>query len=76
IATVLSADPDNDPDTLAVIGASAALTISDIPFNGPIGGCRIARVQGRYVINPTAEQLDETDIEIILAASKDAIVMV
>ncbi|MDL1873508.1 polyribonucleotide nucleotidyltransferase, partial [Deltaproteobacteria bacterium PRO3] len=76
IATVLSADNDNDPDTLAMIGASTALTISDIPFNGPIGGCRIGRVNGQIVINPTLSQLDETDIEVILAASKDAIVMV
>lgn len=76
IATVLSADNDNDPDTLAMIGASTALTISDIPFNGPIGGCRIGRVNGQIVINPTLSQLDETDMEVILAASKDAIVMV
>jgi len=76
IATVLSADTDNDPDTLAMIGASTALTISDIPFNGPIGGCRIGRVDGQIVINPTLTQLNDTDLEIILAASKDAIVMV
>lgn len=76
IAIVLSADQDNDPDTLAVIGASAALTISEIPFLGPIAGCRIARVDGEYVINPSSEQLDNTDLEIILAASANALVMV
>ncbi len=76
IALVLSADADNDPDTLAMIGASAALTISNIPFNGPIAGCRIGRINGKLTINPLDEQLDKTDIEVILAASEDAIVMV
>ncbi|HKX13400.1 MAG TPA: polyribonucleotide nucleotidyltransferase, partial [bacterium] len=76
IATVLSADADNDPDTLAIIGASTALTISEIPFQGPIGGCRIVRSGGQIIINPTMAQLDESDLEVILAASKDAIVMV
>jgi len=76
IAVVLSADQDNDPDTLAIIGASTALTISEIPFLGPIAGCRIGRVDGRYVINPNSDELDNTDIEVILAASADALVMV
>ncbi|HKY62600.1 MAG TPA: polyribonucleotide nucleotidyltransferase [bacterium] len=76
IATVLSADADCDPDTLAIIGASTALTISEIPFQGPIGGCRIVRSGGQIVINPTLAQLDESDMEIVLAASQDAIVMV
>lgn len=76
IAVVLSADADNDPDTLAMIGASAALTISNIPFGGPIAGCRIGRVNGKFLINPKDEELDSTDLEIILAASQDAIVMV
>ncbi|MCP5468570.1 MAG: polyribonucleotide nucleotidyltransferase [Deltaproteobacteria bacterium] len=76
IATVLSADPDDDPDTLAIIGASAALTISDIPFNGPIAGCRVSCVNGEVVINPTLDQLDESEAEIIIAASDNALVMV
>ncbi|HEX5033858.1 MAG TPA: polyribonucleotide nucleotidyltransferase, partial [bacterium] len=76
IATVLSADADCDPDTLAIIGASTALTISEIPFLGPIGGCRIVRSGGQIVINPTMAQLDESDMEVVLAASQDAIVMV
>ncbi len=76
IATVLSADPDNDPDTLAIIGASAALSISNIPFNGPIAGCRVVRVNGEVVINPSIAQLEDSDVEIILAASENALVMV
>ncbi|MDX1386854.1 MAG: polyribonucleotide nucleotidyltransferase, partial [bacterium] len=76
IATVLSVDPNLDPDVLAITGASAALTISDIPFNGPIAGCRIGRVNGKLIINPTFEELEKSDLEIILAASEDAIVMV
>ena len=76
IATVLSADQHNDPDTLAMIGASAALTISEIPFDGPIAGCRVARVNGKLLINPSNDDLDDNDLEIILAASQDALVMV
>lgn len=76
IATVLSADPTVDPDVLAITGASAALTISEIPFNGPIAGCRIGRVDGKLLINPTNEQMDSSDMEIILAASETAMVMV
>lgn len=76
IATVLSVDPNLDPDVLAITGASTALTISNIPFNGPIAGCRIGRVKGKLIVNPTFEQLEDSDLEIILAASEDAIVMV
>ncbi|MHC4151757.1 MAG: polyribonucleotide nucleotidyltransferase, partial [Planctomycetota bacterium] len=53
MASVLSADNENDPDILAMIGASAALTISKIPFQGPIGACRLSRVNGEFIINPT-----------------------
>lgn len=76
IATVLSADGQVDPDVLAITGASAALHISNIPFNGPIAGCRVARVKGQLVVNPTFDQLDDSDLEIILAGSEKAIVMV
>lgn len=76
VATVLSADPEMDPDVLAITGASAALTISDIPFNGPIAGCRIGRINGELVINPTNSQLEQSDLEVILAASEKAMVMV
>ena len=76
IATVLSADSDNDPDMLAMIGASAALMISDAPFQGPIAGCRVGRIDGKWVINTSSEVMYDSDIDMILAASKDAVVMV
>ncbi len=76
IATVLSADADNDPDVLSIIGASSALMISDAPFLGPIGGCRIGRVNGQWVINANSDVMADSDIDMIVAASKDAVVMV
>jgi polyribonucleotide nucleotidyltransferase len=76
IATVLSYDKENDADVLALIGASAALEVSDIPFNGPIAGVRMGRAGGALVVNPTASQLAESDLQIILAGSREAIVMV
>jgi polyribonucleotide nucleotidyltransferase len=76
IATVLSADRENDPDVVAMLGASAALHVSDIPFNGPLAGVRVGRSNGEWVINPTQTQLDESDVDIFLSGSKDAIVMV
>lgn len=76
IATVLSADRENDPDVVAMLGASVALEVSDIPFNGPLAGVRIGRVQGEWVINPTQSQLQDSDIDIFLSGSRDAIVMV
>ncbi len=76
IATVLSADRENDPDLVAMLGASVALEVSDIPFKGPLAGVRIGRVQGEWVINPTQSQLQESDTDIFLSGSRDAIVMV
>ena len=76
IATVLSADRENDPDVVAMLGASAALHVSDIPFGGPLAGVRIGRIDGKWVINPTQSQLQESDTDIFLSGSKDAIVMV
>ena len=76
IATVLSMDQENDPDTLAMIGASTALTISDIPFAGPIASVRVARIDGQLIINPTISERDESDINIIVAGSKTGVVMV
>ncbi|MFB3820048.1 MAG: polyribonucleotide nucleotidyltransferase [Candidatus Methylomirabilales bacterium] len=76
IATVLSADQENDPDVLAVVGASAALTVSPIPFQGPIGCVRVGRLDGRFVVNPTYAQLANSDIDVVIAGSQDAIVMV
>jgi polyribonucleotide nucleotidyltransferase len=76
MATVVSADEDNDPGILAMIGASAALEVSDIPFFGPIAGVKVGRVDGTLICNPTAEQLAASDLEVIVAASRDAVIMV
>ncbi len=76
IATVLSADMDNDPAILGMIGASAALTLSDIPFAGPIAGAKVGRIDGEYVLNPTHEESDLSDIDLFVAGSEDAIIMV
>ena len=77
IATVLSIDHENDPVILAIAGASAALSISDIPFEGPIGAVRIGQVNGSLVVNPTWQQLEkESDLDLVVAASESAIIMV
>jgi polyribonucleotide nucleotidyltransferase len=76
IATVLSHDKENDPDVLSLLGASTALTLSDIPWNGPIAAVRIGRIDGRFVLNPTTSQLAGSDMNIVVAGSRDAIVMV
>lgn len=76
IAIVLSASPHDNPDTFAIIGASAALSISDIPLVKPIAGCRVGRVNGQFVINPSLEQMEESDLDMVLAASEDSVVMV
>jgi polyribonucleotide nucleotidyltransferase len=76
IATVLSADRENDPDVVAMLGTSVALSVSDIPFNGPLAGVRIGRINRQWVMNPTQSQLEESDTDIFLSGSKDAIVMV
>ncbi len=76
IATVLSMDKENDPDVLALIGASAALEISDIPFAGPIASVRVGRIDGQFKANPTIEECESSDINIIVAGSKNGVVMV
>ncbi len=76
IATVLSADQQNYPDTLALIGASAALAISDVPFKGPVGSVRVGRVQGEFVINPTYSQMEESELNLIVAGTREAVIMV
>ncbi|HEY4743162.1 MAG TPA: polyribonucleotide nucleotidyltransferase [Desulfuromonadaceae bacterium] len=76
MATVVSADKDHDPGILSMLGASAALMISDIPFQGPIAGVKVGRVDGRLICNPTAEELQKSDLEIVVAASRDAVIMV
>ncbi len=73
---LISADKENMPDAMACLAASAALSVSDIPFNGPVSEVRVARVNGNLMINPTFSQLEESDIDMIIAASKDHIVMV
>lgn len=73
---VMSVDQDCSPEIAAMIGTSAALSISDVPFDGPIGGVNVGRVNGQFVINPTVEQSQETDIFVVVAGTKDAIMMV
>ncbi len=76
VATVLSVEQDNAPEITAMIGASAALSLSDIPFNGPIGGVRVGRVDGQFIINPTVEQMEQSDLNLAVAGTADAISMV
>src|SRR5688572_16189151 len=76
IALVLSADANYDPDVLALSGASAALALSSVPFQKTIAGVRVGQVDGQFVINPTYEQRKKSSLDLVLAGSKDAIVMV
>jgi polyribonucleotide nucleotidyltransferase len=76
IATVLSADGENQPDIAAFVGASAALTLSEIPFLGPISAVRVGRVDGQLLANPTPSQLERSDLELVVAGSRGALVMV
>ncbi|MGH6931035.1 MAG: polyribonucleotide nucleotidyltransferase [Dongiaceae bacterium] len=76
IATVLSHDLENDPDIVALIGASAALTISGIPFMGPIGAARVGYVDGQYVLNPRLEQMAQTQLDLVVAGTADGVLMV
>ncbi|GAB4371246.1 MAG: polyribonucleotide nucleotidyltransferase [Calditrichia bacterium] len=73
---VISSDQENDADFLGGIGASAALCISDIPFNGPIASVRVGRIGGEWIINPTFTQLDESDMDLVIAGSEDSVIMV
>jgi polyribonucleotide nucleotidyltransferase len=76
VITVISADQQNDPDVLGMIGASAALSISKVPFEGPIGAARLGRIEGKFVINPTHDQREKSDFNLILAGKRDAINMI
>ncbi len=76
LINVLSYDGEHDPDILGSIGASAALTISDIPWNGPIASVRVGKIEDKFIINPTKEQSEISDMEIIVSGTKDSIVMV
>jgi polyribonucleotide nucleotidyltransferase len=76
IATVLSHDLENDPDIVAMVGCSAALTLSGIPFFGPIAGARVGYVDGQYVLNPTAAQVAESKLDLVLAGTAEGVLMV
>ncbi|MFO0989909.1 MAG: polyribonucleotide nucleotidyltransferase [Alphaproteobacteria bacterium] len=76
IATVLSHDMENDPDIVAMIGCSAALTISGLPFLGPIGAARVGYVDGQYVLNPTIEQMTKSDLDLVVAGTSEGVLMV
>src|SRR5687767_952910 len=76
VLTVLSTDQENDPDILGTIAASAALTISEIPFKGPVGSIRIGRIDGEFVVNPTISQLEESELDLVVSGTRDAIMMV
>jgi len=76
ICTVVSLNPDIDPDIPAMIGASAAMSLADVPFNGPIGCCRVGYIDGEYAVNPSREQLDESELDLIVAGTDTAVLMV
>jgi DNA polymerase III epsilon subunit family exonuclease len=76
VITVLSTDQENLPDVVGTIAASAALTISEIPFNGPVASVRVGRIDGEFVVNPTFSQLKDSELDLIVAGTKDAIMMV
>ncbi|HEX9610103.1 MAG TPA: polyribonucleotide nucleotidyltransferase, partial [Candidatus Limnocylindria bacterium] len=76
VLTVLSTDQENDPDILALNGASAALSISHIPFQGPVGAVRVGRINGEFVTNPTTTQLADSDLDLVVAGTRDAVMMV
>ena len=76
VLTVLSTDQENDPDILAINGASAALTLSSIPFLGPIGAVRVGYIDGAFVINPTNTQLNDSELDLVVAGTRDAVMMV
>src|ERR1700691_4685014 len=76
IATVLSHDLENNPDIVALIGCSAALTISGIPFLGPIAGARVGYKDGAFILNPTAQEMEGTDLDLVVAGTKEGVLMV
>jgi polyribonucleotide nucleotidyltransferase len=76
VITVLSTDQENEPDVIGTVAASAALTISEIPFAGPVGAVRIGRINGEFVVNPTYSQVEESELDLIVSGTRDAIMMV
>ncbi|MBC92864.1 MAG: polyribonucleotide nucleotidyltransferase [Rhodospirillaceae bacterium] len=76
ITTVISHDLENDPDIVALVGASAALTISGLPFMGPIAGARVGYIEGEYVLNPIAEQMADSQLDLVVAGTREGVLMV
>ena len=76
ILTILSVDRENPPEILGIIAASAALSISEVPFQGPVGASRVSHIDGRYVLNPTYSEIDEGDLAVVVAGTRDAVMMV
>ncbi|MDP4795329.1 MAG: polyribonucleotide nucleotidyltransferase, partial [Rhodospirillales bacterium] len=76
ICTVVSHDLENETDILALIGTSAALTISGLPFMGPVGGARVGRIDGKLILNPTVAQIAESDLDLIVAGTQEGVLMV
>ena len=76
VCTVLSHDMENDPDIVAIVGASAALTISGLPFLGPISGCRVGYIDDKYVLNPTQEETKDSKLDLVMAGTREGVLMV
>lgn len=76
VVTVMSVDPEIDPDVVSMVGASAALSISGVPFNGPVGAARVGFIDGNYVLNPSASQLENSALDLVVAGTKGAVLMV
>src|SRR6185312_15884829 len=76
VVTVLSHDMENDPDIVGMVAASAALTLSGVPFMGPLGAARVGYIDGAYVLNPTSDQLKDSKLDLVVAGTADAVLMV
>lgn len=76
VVTVVQHDLENDPDVLSMIAASAALTLSGVPFMGPVGGARVGYINGEYVLNPHLDEMDESVLDLVVAGTQDAVLMV
>ena len=76
IVTVLSHDLENDPDILAMVAASTALTLSGVPFMGPVGGARVGLINGTLKLNPTIEEMKLSELDLVVAGTQDAVLMV
>jgi polyribonucleotide nucleotidyltransferase len=76
VVTVLSHDMENDPDIVAMVAASAALTLSGVPFLGPIGGARVGVIDGKFVLNPMVDEMSLSDLDLVVAGTNDAVMMV